>query len=81
MIYTTKLTLDSDRLAYLPPILPAQAKKRNFYFRPMGYAIFRNGLLMTPEIDYTINPANGFVLPLWEIIEEDTVSAMVDAED
>lgn len=80
MIYTTKLTLDSDKLAYLPPILPAHAKKRNFYFHPMDYAVFRNGLLMTPEIDYTINLANGKILPLWEILEDDIVSAMVSDE-
>lgn len=57
--------------------IPPSSRSYNYYMPLMGAAIFRNGLLMTPGVDFT--PIGRYELqPLitWE--EEDIVSAIIN---
>ena len=72
-MYTIQLTRGEGG-RYSIPLLPKI--KRDYYFSAMDFAVFRNGLLMTPGVDYSVDglwivPINGD----WS--EDDIVSALV----
>ena len=69
------------RLARLPTgnyRIPSTNRNYSYYLPLMGAAIFRNGLLMTPDVDF-IAVGRWELQPLYEWDETDNVSAIVKA--
>jgi hypothetical protein len=71
-MYTIQLARDDTGRYAFPNV---NIGKTDYYFSVMGFAVFRNGLLMTPGFDYSVEGL--WIIPLSEWGIDDTISALV----
>lgn len=76
----TKRVFKNEDGMYPLPHEVVRPRKQNYYFSGSGdAAVFRNGLLMTPGVDYIITLGN--VEPLWEWDNSDIVSLLFEIRE
>lgn len=80
MAMITQQIFSDDSGNYELPYEVTRTRKRNYYFpNSASAAIFRNGLLMTPGVDYLL--VGNKISPLLEWPSDDIVSIVFEIKD